>query len=195
MTTNKKLWIAFGVVIALCACTALGGYLLLREAGSRFKESIKTDPAEVGQVGSNIADYTVPSGYVQQMAMSILGYDFVVIAPPDSHNGMMIMLAGFNQSLTQGYDEKSFQEQMQRSFEQQSGRRGLNMKVVETKKMTIRGEEVNVTILEGSDESGVSLRQLMVIFPAKNGMGMVMIQSLKEQWDQQAVDQFLQSIH
>lgn len=191
---NKNLWIAFGAVIALCACTALAGFLLLREAGSRFKESIKTDPAEVGKVGSNIADYTVPSGYVQQMAMSILGYDFVVIAPPDSGDGMMIMLAGFNQSLSQGYDEKSFQEQMQRSFEQQSGRRGLNMKVVEVKKMTIRGQEVDVTILEGSDESGVSLRQLITIFPAKNGMGMVMIQGLKQSWDQTAVDQFLQSI-
>lgn len=195
MTTNKKLWIAFGAVIALCACTALAGYLLLREAGSRFSQAVKTDPAEVGQVGSNIADYTVPNGYVQQMAMSILGYDFVVIAPPDSGDGMMIMLAGFNKNLSQGYDEKSFQEQMQRSFEQQSGRRGLNMKVVEVKKMTIRGKEVNVTILEGSDESGVSLRQLIVIFPSKNGMGMVMIQGLKEVWDQKTADQFLQSIH
>ena len=192
---NKKIWIAFGVVIALCACTALGGYLLLREAGSRFSQAIKTDPAEVGQVGSKIADYTVPAGYVQQMAMSILGYDFVIIAQPNSGDGMMIMLAGFNNNLSQGYDEKTFQEQMQRSLEQQSGRRGLNMKVVEVKKMTIRGKEVNVTILEGSDDSGVSLRQLIAIFPSKNGMGMVMIQSITDVWDQTVVDQFLQSIH
>jgi hypothetical protein len=192
---NQKLWIAFGVVIALCLCLGIGGFFALRSVGGKMMESVKTDPAEVEQVGAKIADYTVPDGYTQQMAMSILGYDFVVIGPQEGSTGVIIMLAQFSQSFAQGADPKQFQEQMQRSFEQQSGQRGLNMKLVETKTMTIRGEEVEVNIFEGTDQNGTSsMRQLMASFPTEGGLGMVMIQGLTDDWDQDLVDSFLASI-
>lgn len=192
---NKKLWIAFGVVIALCLCLGIVGFFLVREMGNRFTDSVKTDPLVVEQTGAGIADYTLPEGYTHQMAMSILGYDFVVIMPEDVNDGMIIMLAQFSQAYMQNSNPQSFQEQMQRSFEQQSGRRGLNMEVVEVKTMTIRGEEVEVTILEGSDESGIRIRQLLTSFTSKGGMGMIMIQGDTDSWDQDAVDAFLESIH
>lgn len=179
---NKKLWIAFGVVLALCLCVGIGGFLVMRSVGTRMADSVKTDPAEVEQVGKRIADYTVPSGYTQTMAMSILGSDFVFIGPEDSGNGMLIMMMQFSSSMNS--DPEAFQEQMQRSFEQQSGRRGLNMKVVETKTMSIRGQDVEVSILEGTDENGTSLRQLLTSFEGKSGTVMFMAQGLTEAWDQ-----------
>jgi hypothetical protein len=190
---NRNLWIAFGVVIALCLCMGIGGFFMLRTVGTKMVDSVKTDPAEVEQVGAKIADYSVPTGYSQTMAMSILGTDFVFIAPEDASNGALIMLMQFGAGV-QGNPE-AFQEQMQRSFEQQSGRRGLNMKVVETKTMTIRGQESQVSILEGTDESGTSLRQLLTSFEGKAGTVMVMIQGLTEDWDQDMIDGFLESIH
>lgn len=189
---NKKLWIAFGVVLALCLCVGIGGFFMLRTMGSRVAESLKTDPAEVQQVGAKIADYTVPSGYTQTMAMSILGSDFVFIGPEDGGNGMLIMMMQFSNSMNS--DPEAFQEQMQRSFEQQSGRRGLNMKVVDTKTMSIRGQDVEVSILEGTDENGISVRQLLTSFEGKAGTVMVMAQGLTEAWDQDMIDNFLLSI-
>jgi len=189
---NKKLWIAFGVVLALCLCVGIGGFLVMRSVGTRMADSVKADPAEVEQVGKRIADYTVPSGYTQTMAMSILGSDFVFIGPEDSGNGMLIMMMQFSSSMNS--DPETFQEQMQRSFEQQSGRRGLNMKVVETKTMSIRGQDVEVSILEGTDENGTSLCQLLTSFEGKSGTVMFMAQGLTEAWDQDMLDDFLLSI-
>lgn len=192
---NKKLWIAFGVVTALCLCLGVGGFFMLNRVGSSVMESVKTDPGDAAQVGAKIAEYSLPDGYSHMMGMSILGYDFVIIGPQDgSMNGMIIMLAQFSQSYMQGSDPQAFQEQMQRSLEQQSGRRGLKMEVVETKTMTIRGQEVEVLILEGTDENGTSMRQLITNFNTETGLAMVMIQGLTEDWDQAAADQFLESI-
>jgi hypothetical protein len=83
---------------------------------------------------------------------------------------------------------------MRRSFEQQSGRRGLDMHVVEVRRMVIRGQEVDVLISEGTDESGFVLRQWMSVFPARSGTGMVMIQGLDEFWDEAVAEGFLKSI-
>jgi hypothetical protein len=195
MNKNRNLWIAFGVVIVLCICISIGGFLVLNRLGPSLMESVKVDPDGAEQVGAKIAEYTLPDGYTHQMGMSILGYDFVIIGPQEgTTNGMIIMLAQFSQSYMQGADPQTFQQQMQRSLEQQSGRRGLEMKVVETKTMTIHGEQAEVLIMEGTDENGTSMRQLITNFSTDTGLAMVMIQSLTEAWDQAAVDSFLESI-
>lgn len=191
---NKKLWIAFGVVLTLCLCVGVAGFFALRSVGSRMAESVKLDPAEVEQVGAQIAEYEVPEGYSHRMAMSMMGYDLVIIAPEDDGSGMMIMLAQFGQAFAQGSDPKAFQEQMQRSLEQQSGRRGLNLKAVETRTITIRDQEVEVTVFEGADENGISIRQMVASFATENGLGMVLIQGVAGVWDQDAADAFLESI-
>lgn len=191
---NKKLWIAFGVVLTLCLCVGVAGFFALRSVGSRMAESVKLDPAEVEQVGAQIAEYEVPEGYSHRMAMSMMGYDFVIIAPEGDGSGMMIMLAQFGQAFVQGSDPKAFQEQMQRSLEQQSGRRGLNLKAVETRTITIRDQEVEVTVFEGADENGISIRQMVASFATENGLGMVLIQGVAGVWDQDAADAFLESI-
>ncbi|MFZ5879359.1 MAG: hypothetical protein ACOY0R_08305 [Chloroflexota bacterium] len=192
---NKKLWIAFGVVAALCLCLGVGGFFALGQLGNKFMESVKTDE-EAAQVGAKIAQYSLPAGYEHLMAMSIMGFDYVIIAPQgDATNGAIIMLAQFDEAYMQNSDPQSFQEQMQRSMEQQSGRRGMKMELVETRTMTIRGQQVEVLILEGTDENGTSMRQLITNFNTESGLGMVMIQGLTEEWDQAVVDQFLKSIH
>jgi hypothetical protein len=71
----------------------------------------------------------------------------------------------------------------------------LTMKVVEVKKMTIRGEEVEVTTLEGADDSGFVMRQLVTTFPGKDGTAMLMIMGSAQTWDKEEIDQFIESIH
>jgi hypothetical protein len=192
---NRNLLIGIGAVAALCICAAVVSALVLREAGSRVMKTLKRDPAEVSKVGEQIADYSVPDGYEQQMAMSLLSYKFVVIGRASGQWGMLIMLAQFEGTGMQASDQEAFEEQMQRSFEQQSGRRGINMRVVEVKQMPIRGEEATVKVSEGTDQSGITLRQLMTVFPGKEGVAMVMIEGSENEWDQEVVDEFLQSIH
>ena len=103
------------------------------------------------------------------------------------------MLAQFDMI---GTNQQQMEQQIRQSFEQQSGQRGISMKVVEVKKMTIRGQEdVEVTILEGSDEKGFVMRQLLTSFPGKKGTVMLMIMGPVEFWDEGTIDEFIQSIH
>jgi hypothetical protein len=68
------------------------------------------------------------------------------------------------------------------------------MQPVEIKKMTIRGEETDVVIYEGTDQNGNSMRQLITSFPGKDGAAMLMIMGDAENWDQQMADDFIESI-
>jgi hypothetical protein len=62
--------------------------------------------------------------------------------------------------------------------------------------MTIRGEQVEVVIYEGRSEgSDFVMRQLVTAFPGKDGTAMLMIMGPADGWDQDMIDEFIESIH
>lgn len=189
---SRNIWIAVGVVGALCLVACVVAYFVIRQVGTQVGEAIKTDPAEVAAVSDKIAQYNLPPGYKAQMSMSILMYDMVVIAPSQSgSNSMMIMLMQFNGDV--GMSQEQMQEQVRQSFEQQSGQGGAPMTVVETRQDTIRGEQVTISISEG-ESAGVKMRQLMTVFTGDGGPTVLMIQGAVSDWDEQLILNFIHSI-
>lgn len=189
---NKWIWIGLGAATLLCCCSVIVAVLVFGQIGNTMKEGMKTDPASASKAAHEIADYTLPDGYQEQMAMDILFYSFVMIAPESNATGEpIIMLAQF----PTGMDQQQMEDQIRQSFEQQSGRRGMTLELKEVKKMTIRGEETDVVIYEGTDQSGVSMRQLLATFPGKNGTAMLMIMGSPLGWDDDEINQFIESIH
>jgi hypothetical protein len=193
---NKWIWIGLGAAALFCLCAVAVAAFLFMRMGQQFREGMKTDPQGASEAAHAIADYELPEGYQEQIAMDFFAYSMVVIGS-DSTSSLssttkpIIMLAQFQFTT----NRQQMEEQMRRSFEQQSGRRGLTMKVVEVKKMTIRGEEVEVTTLEGADDRGFVMRQLVTTFPGKNGTAMLMIMGSAQTWDKEEIDQFIESIH
>lgn len=194
----KWVWIGLGAAILLCLCAVAIAVFVFARLGQQVKEGMKTDPEGAAQAAHAIADYELPAGYQEQFAMDFFTYTMVMIGPTSANTpgststaGPMIMLAQFQMATNQ----QQMQEQMRRSFEQQSGRRGLQMKVVETKQMTIRGEDVDVTILEGTDDQGFILRELITAFPGKDGTAFLMIIGPAQYWEEDKIDQFIESIH
>ena len=193
---NKWIWIALSASALFCLCAvAVAAFLFLR-MGRAFQEGMRTDPQGASQAAHAIADYELPEGYQEQFAMDFMGYAMVMIGPdspssPSSSGKPLIMLAQFQVAM----DQQQMEEQMRRSLEQQSGRRGLTMKVVESRKMTIRGQEVDVVTFEGTDSNGFVIRQLLTTFPGKDGTAMLMIMGPAQFWDKTEIDQFVESIH
>ncbi len=191
MSDKKKLLLGIGAVAALCLCAAAVMFLVLREAGSRVTDSFKTDPTSIAQVGDKIAEYDVPPGYQESMAMSLFVYDMVYIMPvtetETSPLSMIIMMMQFTGA------GNTDPEQMREAMEQQTGRSNSQMNVVETRTETIRGDEVSVTISEGATQ-GLRLRQWMAVFRGNNGPTMLMIQGPTDTWDEELVDDFIHSI-
>ncbi len=204
MTTveaNKKnykwLWIGLGGALLFCLCAVGAAIFLFARVGQQVKEGVKIDPEEAAKAAHAIADYELPPGYQEQMSMNLFVYTMVFIdddstGSSPSSGKPTIMLAQFQAGAA---DQQQMEEQIRRSFEQQSGQRGLKMEIVETKTMTIRGEEVKVITYEGTDDSGMVMRQLITTFPGKGGTAMLMIMGSPEDWNQEEIDAFVESIH
>jgi hypothetical protein len=193
---NKWIWIGLGAAALFCLCAVGVAVLVFMRIGQQFREGMKTDPQGASEAAHAIADYELPEGYEEKVAMDFFAYTMVMMGPkssasPYSGGEPMIMLAQFQVATNQ----KQMEEQMRRSLEQQAGRRGLKMEVVEVKKMTIRGEEVEVTTLEGADNTGFVMRQLITTFPGKDGTAILMIMGAAQTWDKEEIDKFIESIH
>jgi hypothetical protein len=192
---NKWLWIGLGGAVLFCLC-ALGVVIVLSaRIGQRVQQGMKTDPESAAKSARAIADYDLPAGYQEQFAMDLFVYTMVFISPASEGSSPVdkpvIMLAQFKA----GADQQQMEEQIRRSFEQQSGQRNLSMKIVENKQMTIRGEQVQVVTYEGTDDNGTIVRQLITTFPGKGGMAMLMIMGDPQHWNKEEIDAFIESIH
>jgi hypothetical protein len=193
---NKWIWIGLGGALLFCLCAVVVAGLVFMRIGQQFREGFKTDPQGASEAAHAIADYELPDGYQEEVAMDFFAYSMVVITADSStslssSSKPIIMLAQFQFAT----NRKQMEEQMTRSIEQQPSRRGLQLEVVEVKTMTIRGEETEVTLLEGADDSGLVVRQLITTFSGKDGTAMLMIIGPAEHWDQEEVDKFIESIH
>jgi hypothetical protein len=190
---NKWIWIGLGAALLFCCGAVLVAGLVFWQAERKLQEGMKTDPAAAAEAAHKIADYDLPEGYQEQVAMEIMVYSFAVIGPQNSQgisNGPIFMLAQFQA----GVNEEQMEKQLRQSFEQQAGNRSLSMKLVKVEDKTIRGEETQVATYEGTDENGLVLRQVITSFPGKDGTAMLMIMGSVSQWDQDLVDDFIESI-
>ena len=195
-SNTKWIWIGLGAAALFCLCAVALAIFLLGRVGQQVKQGMKTDPKGASEAAHAIADYDLPTGYRERVAMDFLVYSMVMIGPDTTGSSTnaakpIIMLAQFQ---VVG-DRQQMEEQIRHSFEQQSGRRGLTMKLVEVKKKIIRGQEVDVSTFEGSDNSGLVLRQMITLFPGKHGTAMLMVMGATQYWDKPAIDKFIESIH
>jgi len=190
---NKWIWIGLGAALLFCLCSLGAAGILFYQIGQRVQAGIGADPESAAKAAHKIADYDLPEGYREQMSMNLFVYSFVMISPEtldSTSSAPIIMLAQFQA----GADQKQMEEQIRQSFEQQAGNRGQDMHVVEVKRMTLRGEEVDVVIYEGTDQNEFVMRQLITAFPGKDGIAMLMIVGSALSWDQDVIDEFLESI-
>jgi len=194
-TTNKNkwVWIGLGAALLFCCGAVLVAGLVFWQAGKKIQEGVKADPEAAAEAAHKIADYDLPEGYQEQVAMEIMFYSFVMIGPEyssGSATGPVFMLAQFKA----GVNQEQMEEQLRQSFEQQAGNRGLSLSLVKVEDKTIRGEETQVATYEGTDENGLVIRQVIASFPGKDGTAMLMIMGPADLWDQDAIDAFIESI-
>jgi hypothetical protein len=196
MSTNtKRLLIILGVAFVVCivgAAVAIGGMGLLAD---RFKDNITMDSKKVRTMANEFISYELPDGYSEQMGMDFLVYKMVILGSDfkSSSSGSAIILTHFQ--ATQGMTPEEMTEQMQKSFEQQSSQKGMKYEFVESRTVTIKGEETTLNVNQGTDSSGDTVTQWIANFPGKNGgIVILMIQGPSDTWDEAVLNDFLASI-
>ena len=194
---KKRNWVLIGLggAALFCLCAVAVAVFVFYRVGKQVADGINSDPESASKAAHEIVDsYVLPEGYQERMAMDILLYSFVMIGPDnDVYTGKpIIMLAQFESG--SGVSQEQMEQQLRQSFEQQAGNRGTDLHLVEVKKMTIRGDETDVAVYEGTDQAGDVVRQLITSFPGKNGTAMLMIMGNAQDWDQTVIDDFIRSI-
>jgi hypothetical protein len=195
MSKNTK--IVLGIVVAvviLCFCVCVSGYIFLRTTGKVLEESfVMDDPQEAQDLAQSIVDYDLPPGYQEEGAFNMGIMKVVMIGDSSASDSPFIMIAEMPSG--GGFDEEEMQRQLEQTMQQSMGNRNFNVQLVDEQTRTIRGDEVSLLFFEGTDNSGIQVKQIISeLFQGKNGSVMFMIIGSESGWDQSEIDAFIDSI-
>ncbi len=186
-----KIAIAIALVL-LMACVCCGGVALMGMWS--IDRAMVTDPTEAAQLGSEIASYTLPVGYSEMFGMRLMGMDMLAIAPnPPEPDGMVIFL--IKVPADGDIDQKTLQKQIEGALQQQSAFQSLKLTLDDVETRTVNGQEVTLTYRKGENGVGTPYRQVSALFNVQNGRVLLLAQGSTAEWDQQALDVLLDSIH
>ncbi len=85
-SNNKWVWIGLGLSALFCLGACAIAVILLAHLGQRFEQGMKTDPEEAARAAHAIADYELPDGYQERVAMDFFVYSMVMIGPEFKFN-------------------------------------------------------------------------------------------------------------
>ncbi len=190
---RSRVKIAIAIVsVLLMACVCCGGVALMGVWS--IDRAMVTDPTQAAQLGSEIADYTLPAGYAEMFGMRLMGMDMLAIAPnPPQPDGMVIFLIKVPEN--DAIDQETLQKQIEGALQQQSAFQSLKLTLDDVETRTVNGQEVTLTYRKGENGAGTPYRQVSALFSVKNGKVLLLAQGSVAEWDQQALDVLLDSIH
>jgi hypothetical protein len=126
--------------------------------------------------------------------MNLFGFSIVALAKGDlqSQTENLIMLMQIPAYMNMS--EADMEQQLRQALERQTNSGDMQLSVVDQTTVTIRDQQVVLTISEGTNSEGQQIRQAMGLFQGKGGPTMLMIIGPTQSWDQAAIDQFIRSI-
>ncbi len=170
MSRNVKiLLVVVGSLLLLCILACGVTFLVVpRYIENTFSRlgTPEVREAQAKQVGAQIADYTVPPGYQEEIGFDMIFEKIVGIGPVDNH-GPMIMMISVN---TPSVNRQQMEQQLRQSFSNQFSRGSGVYKDVGTHPVTIKGEQTNLSVSETDNSNGVGMRQAMGVFQGKSGL-------------------------
>jgi hypothetical protein len=151
----------------------------------------KTDAVLAAQAAHKMLDYDLPPDYQESRVLIIQNQDAAVIMAHRERPGDMIFIEGVMDGIIANDEWRaSYETRLSREM----GMRRYNTQTVGTQKTTVRGQPTTLRLLEGTDENGRKIRQVVCGFSGKSGDLLLAIVATQETWDQAMVDRFLQSI-
>jgi hypothetical protein len=195
MTKQTKIILAVvGGVLVLCMISCVVGFFLLRAAGSTITqnvtESVEKDPAKVQRVGDEIADLDIPAGYDSATSMDIFGMKMVIWENTAEQSTIMLIQMPMQVEISD-----DIIRQMEDSMRRQSSRDLSNLRTVEERDLTVRGQPARLIVMEGDDEeTGAPFQQVLVAFQGKGGMALLMMMNPDGGQNMSSYEELIESI-
>lgn len=197
MSNTTKIILGVLAVLGLCCIVSViavvaGGAWL----GSQVEQGVIEDPEQAAAAGQSIVQYDLPAGYREEGAMNLMGLMemvFITRGSTDTNADMVIFLARFSIPGLDESDTEQMKEQMQQGMSGGSSSGGVTFTEVDSRQITINGEPTTLTISEGESD-GQTVRQASAGFVSDGKPAMVMIMGPADEWDDDAVEDFLASM-
>ncbi len=156
-------------------------------AACGMNATLKTDTDKVASAAAAIADFDLPAGYSPEFSASLGDYALVSYTPGDGHSHLYLIqsqvaadadkLAQAMKDIVPGASDPEFR-----------------MTVLETRPITVRGQETTLIISEGITEEGETYRQVTAAFQGKGGPALLVLSEPVTRWNQETVETFIASI-
>jgi len=193
MSKNTKIVVGIivGVLIVCCVGAGIAAVVLPRMAVNMVEGAVVEDPEQAAAVASSMLDYELPSGFTEAGGMNFLGIKTVFFGSQNDEAAIMMMqfpaeMAG---------NEAQMRQQMEEAFSQQQGSGDFHLSYISTESITINDAPAALTMYEGTDEAGNTVRQVIGFFETKDGnAGMLMLFGAASSWEEAGFERFLESI-
>ncbi|NJC95753.1 MAG: hypothetical protein C3F07_08630 [Anaerolineales bacterium] len=193
--TTKTVLIILGSVLAVCACAGTAVFATGVWSFNRFvnfaEESVSESPQVAVRVGAEIADYEVPEGFGSPY--SIHFGDVTLIGYKSTSERSHLLLAQFPEGTSVNLDEV-LRIIREGANDPNSIWYDTETEIVEQKPVTVRGQDVILTISEGMSSGGVEFRMATAKFEGRGGPALVMIAGPLDEWDAKMVEAFIESV-
>lgn len=137
-------------------------------------------------VADKIAGYQLPDGYTEQFAIDMLDYQLVSLQGPSSNCHIYLAQAP--------KDSKIDLAAVQNEYRAYDERIDIDVRLVETRTVSIRGQDVTLYVSEGVNGENRRYRGVTAVFTGRGGPAAVNISAPVDQWDWPVVDAFLASL-
>jgi hypothetical protein len=192
LSRKNKIILAIVIVLTLLSIgSCVAGLFILGSAGKMLKNSAVTDPTQVAEISSGVGDFKVPPGY-HLGGFNFMGIYKGIMMSSDSDATQSIIM--MQMPVFAETDQKQFEQQLQRTMDEQAQGQGITWQVTGTIPTTLRGQGVTLTLREGSRQDGIKVKSLSGLFQGRNGPVIMIISSTQSAWDQGTIDRFLHSI-
>lgn len=144
----------------------------------------------VSRVAEKIAGYTMPEGYSEELGVDLWGYQLVSLKGKTENCHLYLVQAPEDNEI----DIESLKEQAREMQGTQKADRYTRVETVETRIVTVRGQEVPMVVGEGVNSNNETFREVAVVFEGRGGPALLSISSPVDQWDWNLVDAFIVSL-
>jgi len=193
--TTKTALIIIGSLFLLCGCAATAliftGFWSLGNVVRWVDNSTTEDPQEAVRVGSEIADYEIPAGFDTPYGVHF--GDVNMVGYTSQSERSHILLAQFPEGTSINIDEM-LRQISARPGDSNDTWHTTETKLLEERPVTIRGQETNLSISEGTSADGIMYRTAIANFQGRGGPALVMVAGPLDEWDIEMVEAFIASI-
>ncbi len=188
---NRVLVVVASLLGVLLACCVGIWALAPRLRRVMVAQFWRTDPQLTAQAAHKFIDYDLPPHYQELKVMDVQNaYAAVIIAHRERPEDMIYM-GGVTDGII---GVETWRVRYEENLSREIGDRRYDTRTTGMQLATIRGQPTTLHLLEGTDEAGRRVRQVVCAFKGKSGDMLLAIVASQDSWDQSMVDNFLQSI-